>query len=160
MSALAAEPVKPRFRGVLHEYAFFVSLGCGVGLVLQHLARRCRVYRGTDISASAIAGLSGWLKTQPGLQHVELARREAAELGDLEPHAEGLPLDTQLGARLDLERAVARLPLRYREVFVLHDVYEHTHAEIALMLGIDEGTSKSNLSRGRAKLREWMGEPS
>lgn len=60
--------------------------------------------------------------------------------------------------RLDLERAVGRLPLRYREVFVLHDTYEYTHAEIAAMLGIDEGTSKSNLSRARARLRELIGD--
>jgi RNA polymerase sigma-70 factor (ECF subfamily) len=60
--------------------------------------------------------------------------------------------------RIDLERAVARLPLRYREVLVLHDIYEHTHAEIAAMLGIEDGTSKSNLSRARALLRKSMGD--
>jgi len=27
-------PLKPRLRGVLHEYAFFVSLACGVALIL------------------------------------------------------------------------------------------------------------------------------
>jgi RNA polymerase sigma-70 factor (ECF subfamily) len=59
--------------------------------------------------------------------------------------------------RIDLERAVARLPLRYREVLVLHDVYQHTHAEIGAMLGIDDGTSKSNLSRARALLRKSIG---
>ena len=65
-----------------------------------------------------------------------------------------------VGDRIDLERAIAQLPLRYREVVVLHDFYEHTHAEIAAMLGIDEGTSKSNLSRARAHLRAFLGEPS
>jgi len=65
-----------------------------------------------------------------------------------------------IGERIDLERAVARLSLRYREVLVLHDIYEHTHAEIATLLGIDEGTSKSNLSRARAQLRAIIGEPS
>lgn len=62
--------------------------------------------------------------------------------------------------RLDLGRAIPRLPHRYREVLILHDLYEHTHAEIAAMLGIDEGTSKSNLSRARARLRELIGGPS
>jgi len=75
------------------------------------------------------------------------------ELGDIdiadEPaHAE---------ASIDLQRAISRLPLRYREVLVLHDIYEHTHAEIAAMLGIDDGTSKSNLSRARARLRQMIG---
>ena len=59
--------------------------------------------------------------------------------------------------RIDLERAVARLPLRYREVLVLHDIYQHTHLEIGAMLGIDDGTSKSNLSRARALLRKAIG---
>jgi RNA polymerase sigma-70 factor (ECF subfamily) len=65
---------------------------------------------------------------------------------------------TRPDERIDLQRAIARLPVRYREVFVLHDLYEHTHAEIGAMLGIDEGTSKSNLSRARARLREFVGE--
>ena len=60
-------------------------------------------------------------------------------------------------ARIDLQRAVAQLPLRYREVLVLHDIYQYTHAEIGVMLGIDEGTSKSNLSRARVLLRKWIG---
>lgn len=59
--------------------------------------------------------------------------------------------------RIDLERAIALLSPRYREVVVLHDIYEHTHAEIGAMLGIDEGTSKSNLSRARALLRKQIG---
>jgi RNA polymerase sigma factor (sigma-70 family) len=75
------------------------------------------------------------------------------ELGDIDVAAPPAPADE----RIDLERAVARLPLRYREVLVLHDIYEHTHAEIAAMLGIDEGTSKSNLSRARALLRGFIG---
>jgi RNA polymerase sigma-70 factor, ECF subfamily len=58
--------------------------------------------------------------------------------------------------KIDVERAVARLPLRYREVLVLHDIYEHTHSEIAVLLGIEEGTSKSNLSRARAQVRKWI----
>jgi RNA polymerase sigma-70 factor (ECF subfamily) len=64
-----------------------------------------------------------------------------------------------LADHIDLDRAIARLPMRYREVFTLHDIHEYTHAEIAGMLGIDEGTSKSNLSRARASLRKWIGEP-
>jgi RNA polymerase sigma factor (sigma-70 family) len=75
------------------------------------------------------------------------------ELAEIDVAAPLSPTDE----RIDLERAVSRLPLRYREVVVLHDIYEHTHAEIAAMLGIDEGTSKSNLSRARAQLRRLIG---
>jgi RNA polymerase sigma factor (sigma-70 family) len=54
---------------------------------------------------------------------------------------------------LDLERALASLPDGYRAVLVLHDVEGYTHREIAAALAIDEGTSKSQLSRGRRALR-------
>lgn len=53
----------------------------------------------------------------------------------------------------DLERAIAALPVGARDVFVLHDVYGYAHHEIAHMLGVVEGTSKSQLSRARKLLR-------
>lgn len=56
-------------------------------------------------------------------------------------------------ATLDLEEAVASLPEGYREVLVLHDIEGYTHEEIARLLGIDPGTSKSQLSRARRELR-------
>ncbi len=57
-SALAeAMPVKPRLRGVSHQYAFFVSLGCGVGLILAASGGRARV--AAAIYAVAVSGLLG-----------------------------------------------------------------------------------------------------
>ena len=55
--------------------------------------------------------------------------------------------------RIDLERAIASLPDRYREVLVLHEIEGYKHREIAELLGIDEGTSKSHLHRARRALR-------
>jgi RNA polymerase sigma-70 factor (ECF subfamily) len=55
--------------------------------------------------------------------------------------------------RMVLENAIAKLAPGYRTVFVLHDVEGHEHAEIAEMLGISEGTSKSQLHKARLKLR-------
>lgn len=60
------------------------------------------------------------------------------------------------GDAIDLDRALSRLPPGYREVVILHDVNGHTHREIATMLGIRPGTSKSQLNRGRARLRELL----
>ena len=60
---------------------------------------------------------------------------------------------------IDLERALASLPAGYRAVIVLHDIEGHTHREIASLLGIDEGTSKSQLSRGRQVLRQRLRSP-
>lgn len=57
---------------------------------------------------------------------------------------------------VDVERAIARLADGYREVLVLHDLEGHTHQEIAALLGIEPGTSKSQLARGRRRLRELL----
>lgn len=51
--------------------------------------------------------------------------------------------------RLDLERAVAALAPGYRAVLLLHDVEGYTHQEIAELLGVEAGTSKSQLTRAR-----------
>jgi RNA polymerase sigma-70 factor (ECF subfamily) len=55
--------------------------------------------------------------------------------------------------RVDLERAMADLPPGCRAVFVLHDVEGFEHKEIAGMLDISDGTSKSQLHKARMKLR-------
>lgn len=61
--------------------------------------------------------------------------------------------------RLDLERAVARLPERARLVFLLHDVEGLGHAELAAVLGISTGASKSQLFRAREILRGFLRGP-
>ena len=59
-------------------------------------------------------------------------------------------------ARMDLERAVARLPEGCREAFVLHDVEGFDHKEVGRLLGIAEGTSKSQVFKARMKLRSML----
>ena len=61
------------------------------------------------------------------------------------------------GAALDLERAIHGLADGYRQVFVFHDLLGHTHREIASLLGVDEGTSKSPLFLARRALRRRLG---
>ena len=58
--------------------------------------------------------------------------------------------------RLDLERAIARLPEGARAAFVLHDVEGFQHHEVASILGISEGTSKSQVHKARLKLRALL----
>lgn len=57
---------------------------------------------------------------------------------------------------LDFEDAVQQLPDGAREVFVLHDVAGYKHDEIASMLGIVAGTSKSQLHHARMALRKHL----
>ena len=58
--------------------------------------------------------------------------------------------------RIDLDRAIARLPEGCREAFVLHDVEGFDHKEVGQLLGIAEGTSKSQVFKARTKLRAWL----
>ena len=55
--------------------------------------------------------------------------------------------------RIDLERALAELPEGCRAAFVLHDVQGLEHREVSDVLGIAEGTSKSQVHKARLRLR-------
>jgi len=55
--------------------------------------------------------------------------------------------------RIDLERALAELPEGCRAAFLLHDVEGLEHREVADVLGIAEGTSKSQVHKARLRLR-------
>jgi len=57
ITTASLQPLKPRLRGVLHEYAFFISLGCGVALILAASDGRARV--AAAIYAAAVSGLLG-----------------------------------------------------------------------------------------------------
>lgn len=58
--------------------------------------------------------------------------------------------------RIALDKAIAQLPRGYRTIFVLHDVEGYEHEEIAKMLGLSIGTSKSQLHKARRKLRDLL----
>ena len=60
-------------------------------------------------------------------------------------------------AKMDLERAMAQLPDGCRTAFVLHDVEGLEHREVAELLGIAEGTSKSQVHKARLRLRAMLG---
>ncbi len=66
--------------------------------------------------------------------------------------------DRGIGAvhRLDLERAIRDLPDGCRAAFLLHDVEGFEHREVASMLGIAEGTSKSQVHKARRRLRSAL----
>lgn len=76
-----------------------------------------------------------------------------AEPGLLERAELGTPLPVR---RLSLDAAIARLPDRAREVFVLHDVEGFMSQEVAELLGIAEGTVRAHLHRARTLMRETL----
>ncbi len=67
---------------------------------------------------------------------------------------------TPMGAvsRIDLERAIGRLPHACRAAFLLHDVEGFGHQEVGAILGISEGTSKSQVHKARLRIRAYLME--
>jgi RNA polymerase sigma-70 factor, ECF subfamily len=81
------------------------------------------------------------------------ARRDATEL----PLTDELPLVAADEAdRLDLERAIGRLPTGYRVAFVLHDIEGFSHADVARQMRWSESTSKTQLFKARRVLRSLL----
>lgn len=104
---------------------------------------------GTWIGAIAVSvSLGGLRKTR---------RHEQREAPLDEGHVVAVParrVDVDLAERL--RRAIDDLAEGYRSVFVLHDVEGYTHEEIGRMLDVTPGTSKAQLHRARARLRETL----
>ena len=95
--------------------------------------------------------------------NVVLSDRRARRRRDDKEHPVGDLLEftspsrpTASGTHLDLEQAIASLPANARRVFILHDVEGYRHREIAGMLRVAPGTSKSQLHRARKMLREAL----
>ena len=77
----------------------------------------------------------------------DIAREDQiADEIDVEVEDDGIPLDFLL-------KIIQELPDRYRLVFTLYVMDDYAHKEIAEMLGISDGTSKSNLARARMILK-------
>jgi RNA polymerase sigma factor (sigma-70 family) len=75
------------------------------------------------------------------------------EAAEREPNYE--KLDSELEAE-DLRKLIAELPTGYRIVFNLYSIDGFSHKEIAEQLGVNENTSKSQLSRARALLQKRL----
>ena len=108
------------------------------------------------------SALSTWLHTIAvsvslnGLRKVRRLRREvqldhAESLGSDRPRSDPL-------LRKRLDEAIDQLPPGYRTVFLMHDLEGFTHEEIGAALGIEAGTSKAQLFRARARLRERLAD--
>jgi len=113
--------------------------------------RSIRTYRGDGT-------LWGWIRQIAASKALMRIRREQLRSTDeLVEEAAGKAA-APVGERIDLERALDQLSHTARAVVWLHDVEGYTHEEIAAALGVQEGTSKAQLSRARAKLRTMLAE--
>ncbi|MDP2320848.1 MAG: RNA polymerase sigma factor [Acidobacteriota bacterium] len=74
---------------------------------------------------------------------------------DAVPVASPVPVLSAV-SRIDLERAIAALPPACRAAFLLHDVEGFGHHEVGTMLGVSEGTSKSQVHKARMRIRSYL----
>ncbi|MBC7890715.1 MAG: RNA polymerase sigma factor [Sphingobacteriaceae bacterium] len=88
-------------------------------------------------------------------QHVKDVRMLDLEYAEQEPFEADTLLNYSAEALLGF---VQRLPPAYRLAYNLHAIEGYEHREIAEMLGISEGTSKSNLFKARLKLQKMLRE--
>jgi RNA polymerase sigma-70 factor (ECF subfamily) len=84
---------------------------------------------------------------------MEQTTEEGDELNSVVQAGTERPHSMPVVDRIALERAITELSPGYRTVFVLHDVEGLEHEEVARVLGISVGTSKSQLHKARMKLR-------
>lgn len=88
-----------------------------------------------------------------------LARREMSDLpADAAAASDPAAAAEQSDLRRELARALHSLPEELETVVVLHDLEGFTHPEVARILGMPEGTSRSHLHRARRVLREKLKE--
>jgi RNA polymerase sigma-70 factor (ECF subfamily) len=108
------------------------------------------------------AQLGTWLyrlAVNAALSHVGRSKDKKRAPEEALDHVAAAPaiVDGDPNLRDKLAGALAELPAGYRAVLVLHDVEGLQHEEIAEILGCRVGTSKSQLHKARAKMRELLG---
>lgn len=100
----------------------------------------------------------GWMKRIMINESLTYIRQNKAmyletdiEVAEREPDFD--KISTELEAK-DLLKMVNELPSGYRTIFNLYAIEGYSHKEIAKLLGINENTSKSQLSRARVQLQK------
>ena len=104
------------------------------------------------------SGLFSWMKTivyRKSLLHIKIENRLREYEGD--------KYEDEIAWRDDLtseylDKAIRTLPDGYRAVFLLAEVDGFRHKEIAELMGIAEGTSKSQLYQAKKQLQKILHE--
>jgi RNA polymerase sigma-70 factor (ECF subfamily) len=110
---------------------------------------------GTWLYRLAVNLCLDYLRSRTGRAvHMTDALEDEPSLPDTATHS----LAERTVTKMDLERALAQLPEGCRTAFVLHDVQGLEHREVAEVMGIAEGTSKSQVHKARMRLRAMLGK--
>jgi RNA polymerase sigma-70 factor (ECF subfamily) len=118
-----------------------------------------KVFRGLN-GFRGDSTLGAWIKTI-------VVRTAYSRMRKTQPYFESidnvaLPGQVDWGHYLDaeyLEKAILSLPSGYRTVFILVEIEGYAHKDVAELLGVTEGTSKSQLFYAKKRLREILQQP-
>ena len=102
-----------------------------------------------------------WLHRIVANAALDIARRRKVRDADQLPESLASPHRDPAESeelRTRLASALETLGPRQRSVIVLHDVEGYKHAEIGALLGIPEGTARSDLHHARTHLRKLLGD--
>lgn len=130
---LAAFQIMPRFRG--DELSFQCWLRRSTTGVCLNILEKQRRQEMVELDALCLESYQQALPDHFSSPDTILARKEIAEA---------------------VRQAIAELPEHHRRVVILKDIEGLRYHEIARVLGIEEGTVKSQLSRARTLLREKL----
>lgn len=128
-----------------------------------------KVYKNKD-SYKSIAKFSTWIYTIAGnLAKTELQRRRRRKLFSINSYGEDeetyeIPdesyrpdIITDSGIKDELiQKALLKVSDAYREMVILRDIQEMSYEEIAEITGVNVGTVKSRINRGRAQLQKLL----
>jgi RNA polymerase sigma-70 factor (ECF subfamily) len=118
---------------------------------------RLATFRGDSALATWITSVAISVALN-GLRKVKRFRQREANLDEAAFVTGGSSRRTEPDLKNRMKEAIDRLPDGYRTVFVMHDMEGYTHEEIGTALGVQPGTSKAQLFRARAKLREALSD--
>lgn len=105
------------------------------------------------------SSLRSWLRAIASRCNAERFRRSRRDEQGIDiDRAQVAAKPAPVASRVDLERVICEMPAGFRTVLLLHDLEGYRHRDIAELLGIAPGTSKSQLSRARQWVRKALGD--
>jgi RNA polymerase sigma factor (sigma-70 family) len=137
-----------RLRGFLRR------LTCGDAALADDVAQDAFLQAWRAIAQFRGEGsFAGWLTRIAYRRYLKIARgRKFEALDDIEM----APLDATPDAKLDLEKAMARLSLPQRASLTMCFALGYSHEEAAAILDMPVGTLKSHIARGRERVRQLL----
>ena len=105
--------------------------------------------------------LGGWIRkvmVTTAINYLKKNSKYQSELLFIDDHLHVVSNDhpeVKMGAK-ELAEMIRQLPPGYQTIFNLHAVEGYSHVEIGQLLGIQEGTSRSQYARARALLISWL----